>query len=107
MSSWSFHPKTARFGFASCCTVLVLVILSFAGAGEDFPPSIQYSFLALFCLALGLAAFSVAREQSKIFGVIALLAGVLAFATLGYYFFGFPECCDIDDGRRDVEDAPA
>ncbi len=80
-SSFSFHPKTALVGFTSCCVVLTLVLLSFSGAAENVSDNVQFSLFLLFCLALGFAAFSLIRERSKTFGVIALLVGLFAFVT--------------------------
>ena len=90
ISSWSFHPRSALVGFTSCCVVLVLVSLSLLGMGENVSPRVQYSLFALFCVALGFAAFSLAREQSKTFGVVALLVGLFSFISPFVLFLWFP-----------------
>lgn len=89
-STWSLHPRSARVGFTSCCAVLIFVSLSLFGVGKNFSSNVQYALLALFCLALGFAAFSLAREQSKTFGIIALLVGLISFAIPYVLFLWFP-----------------
>jgi len=90
VSSWAFHPRNALIGFTSCCVVLILVSLSLLGVGENISPHVQYSLFALFCLALGFAAFSLAREQSKTFGLVALLVGLFSFIGPWVLFLWFP-----------------
>jgi hypothetical protein len=90
ISLWSFDPRSALVGFTSCCVVLVLVSLSLLGVGENVSPNVQYSLFALFCLALGFAAFSLVREQSKMFGTIALIVGAFAFLSPWILFLWFP-----------------
>jgi len=75
---WSFNPRTAPVGFASCCVVLLLLSLSFLEI-RSISSIVQFVLFVFFCFALGLAGFSVAREQSKTFGVMALLIGAIAF----------------------------
>jgi hypothetical protein len=77
-------------GFLSCCVVLILVSLSLLRVGENVSPSVQDSLFALFCLALGFAAFSLVREPSKTFGVVALLVGAFAFISPWVLFLWFP-----------------
>ena len=90
MPSWSFHPRSAPVGFTSCCVVLILVSLSLFGVGENVSPNVQYSLFTLFCLALGFAAFSLAREQLKTFGVAALLVGLFSFISPWVLFLWSP-----------------
>jgi hypothetical protein len=89
-SSWSLHPRSARVGFTSCCVVFVLESLSLFGVGKNVSSNVQYSLFALFCLALGFAAFSLAREQSKAFGIITLLVGLISFAIPYVLLLWFP-----------------
>jgi len=70
--------------------VLVLVLLSFLRVGENVSLNVQYSLFILFCLALGFAVFSIVREQSKTFGVIALVVGAFAFISPWVLFLWFP-----------------
>ena len=88
--SWSFHPRTAIFWFTSCCVVLILVSLSFIGADETISLALQFILFAVFCLALGVAGFSLVREQSKIFGLTSLLVGAFAFIIPWVMFLWFP-----------------
>ena len=87
--SWSFNPRTAPVGFASCCAVLTLPLLSFLEI-HSISSTIQFGLFVLFCFALGFAGFSVAREQSKPFGVMALFIGVIAFIFPFVLFLWFP-----------------
>ena len=89
-SSWSFRPRAALVGFISCCVVLTLVFLSLSGAAEHVSGNVQYLLLVLFCFALGFAAFSLTRERSKTFGVIALFVGLFAFIIPWILFLWFP-----------------
>ena len=58
-------------------------VLELLGVFENVSPKVQFSLGALFCLALGFAAFSLTREQSKIFGVVALVVGLFWFISPG------------------------
>ena len=87
--SWSFNPRTAPVGFASCCVVVVLLSLSFLEI-RSIPSTVQFVLFVLFCFALGFAGFSVAREQSKSFGVVALFVGAIAFVFPIVLFLWFP-----------------
>jgi len=87
--SWSSNLKTAPIGFASCCVVLILFVSSFFEI-DGVPRNIQYSLFAFFYLALGFAAFSLAREQSKLFGSMALVVGAMAIALPIVLFLWFP-----------------
>jgi hypothetical protein len=86
---WSFNPRTAPVGFASCCVVLVLLSLGFLEI-RSISSTVQFGLFVLFCLALGFAGFSVAREQSKSFGVMALFVGAIAFISPIVLFLWFP-----------------
>jgi hypothetical protein len=68
ISSWSFHPGRALVGFTSCCIALILVSLSLVGVGENVSPNVQYLVFALFCLALGFAAFCLSASIFAIAG---------------------------------------
>ena len=89
-SSWSFHPRTALVGFTSCCVVLILVSLSFLRVSENFSSTVEDSLFSLFCFALGFAAFSLVREQSRTYGAIALLVGAFALIIPWILFLWFP-----------------
>ena len=69
---------------------LTNVFLSLLGVGQNVSPNIQYSLFVLFCLALGFAAFSLAREQSKTFGAVALLVGLFSFTSPFVFFLWMP-----------------
>ena len=79
------------------CASRLHKLLYFAGGvpklacvGENVSPNVQYSLFAVFCLALGFAAFSLVREQSKMFGTIALIIGAFAFISPSILFLWFP-----------------